>query len=269
MHVMANGTGSITTVVTVSLADLDGLRSYSLHSNLTEQFCGLLLIGLADALLPTLTGAEHVYLYGFLLGLSGSRLRRFCSDFFDAIGCKKHMHSLVKSYSGGTKRKLSLGIAMLGEVDLLLLDEPTCGVDPESRQVLWRMIEDAKNSQLTGKAVVLTSHSMEECEVLSDRLGIIHRGKMICLGTSAELRSHYGHGYQIECVFEAAAVARDPSLPRRFVSTLQKALPALQVLHRMAYKVTASIVKGDASLATIFREVEAVKVSSKTSATEL
>ncbi|CDJ67414.1 hypothetical protein, conserved [Eimeria necatrix] len=213
----------------------------------------------ADALLPTLTGAEHVYLYGFLLGLSGSRLRRFCSDFFDAIGCKKHMHSLVKSYSGGTKRKLSLGIAMLGEVDLLLLDEPTCGVDPESRQVLWRMIEDAKNSQLTGKAVVLTSHSMEECEVLSDRLGIIHRGKMICLGTSAELRSHYGHGYQIECVFEAAAVARDPSLPRRFVSTLQKALPALQVLHRMAYKVTASIVKGDASLATIFREVEAVK----------
>ena len=215
---------------------------------------------LADALLPTLTGAEHVYLYGCLLGLRRHQLRDFCADFFDAIGCKKYMHTLVKSYSGGTKRKLSLGIAMLGEVDLLLLDEPTSGVDPESRQVLWRMIEEAKNSQTSGKAIVLTSHSMEECEVLGDRVGIIHKGKMLCLGTPAELRSAYGHGYQIECVFVAAAVSRDPTLPRRFISALQKTLPTLSVLHRMAYKVTASVAKGAVSLATIFCEVEAAKV---------
>ncbi|CDJ57706.1 ABC transporter family protein, related [Eimeria maxima] len=212
-----------------------------------------------DALLPTLTGAEHVYLYGCLLGLRRHQLRDFCSDFFEVIGCKNHMHTLVKSYSGGTKRKLSLGIAMLGEVDLLLLDEPTSGVDPESRQILWRMIEEAKNCQTSGKAIVLTSHSMEECEVLADRVGIIHKGKMLCLGTPAELRSTYGHGYQIECVFVAAAVSRDPSLPRRFISALQKTLPTLRVLHRMAYKVTASVAKGAVSLATIFCEVEAAK----------
>lgn len=215
---------------------------------------------LSDALLPTLTGAEHVYLYGCLLGLRRHQLRDFCSDFFEVIGCKNHMHTLVKSYSGGTKRKLSLGIAMLGEVDLLLLDEPTSGVDPESRQILWRMIEEAKNCQTSGKAIVLTSHSMEECEVLADRVGIIHKGKMLCLGTPAELRSTYGHGYQIECVFVAAAVSRDPSLPRRFISALQKTLPTLRVLHRMAYKVTASVAKGAVSLATIFCEVEAAKV---------
>ncbi|CDJ48730.1 ATP-binding cassette sub-family A member 3, related [Eimeria brunetti] len=213
----------------------------------------------SDALLPTLTGAEHVYLYGCLLGLRQHQLRDFCSDFFEVIGCKKYMHTLVKSYSGGTKRKLSLGIAMLGDVDLLLLDEPTSGVDPESRQVLWRMIEEAKNSQTSGKAIVLTSHSMEECEVLGDRVGIIHKGRMLCLGTPAELRAAYGHGYQIECVFVAAAVSRDPSLPRRFVAALQKTLPTLRVLHRMAYKVTASVAKGAVSLATIFCEVEAAK----------
>ncbi|CDJ35112.1 Protein Abca14, related [Eimeria mitis] len=213
----------------------------------------------SDALLPTLTGAEHIYLYGCLLGLRRHQLRDFCSDFFNVIGCSKYMHTLVKSYSGGTKRKLSLGIAMLGKVDLLLLDEPTSGVDPESRQVLWRMIENAKNCQTSGKAIVLTSHSMEECEVLGDRVGIIHKGSMLCVGTPAELRSTYGHGYQIECVFVAASVSQDPSLPRRFISALQKTLPTLRVLHRMAYKVTASVAKGAVSLATIFCEVEAAK----------
>lgn len=235
-------------------------RQCLLPAQLVGGSCLLVALSVsADALLPALTGAEHVCLYGCLLGLAGSQLPRFCDEFFDIIGCKKYMHRLVKSYSGGTKRKLSLGLAMLGNVDLLLLDEPTNGVDPESRQVLWRMIEDAKNCQIAGKAIILTSHSMEECEVLSDRVGIIRKGKMLCLGTPAELRSTYGHGYQIECVFVAASVALDPSLPRLFVSALQRKLPTLRVLHRMAYKVTASVAKGEASLATIFCEIEEAK----------
>ncbi|XP_026190567.1 ABC transporter A family member 1 [Cyclospora cayetanensis] len=214
-----------------------------------------------DPLLPTLTGAEHVYLYGSLLGLRGRELAQFCSDFFDVIGCKQYMHRLVNSYSGGTKRKLSLGIAMLGDAELLLLDEPTCGVDPESRQALWRMIEDAKNCKTAGKAIILTSHSMEECEVLSDKVGILHRGKLLCLGTSAELRAAYGHGYQIECVFVAADVAENPALPQCFVAALKKNLPTLRLVHRMAYKITVSIAKKEASLAAIFREIDTAKAA--------
>ncbi|KAL8437560.1 hypothetical protein Efla_000423 [Eimeria flavescens] len=218
-----------------------------------------------DALLPTLTGAEHVYFYGCLLGLAGGPLVQFCSEFFEVIGCSQYMHRPVRSYSGGTKRKLSLGLAMIGSVDLLLLDEPTNGVDPESRQLLWRMIENAKSCKIASKAILLTSHSLEECEVLSDRVGVLHRGKLLCLGTPTELRSTYGHGYQIECIFVSAAVARDPQLPRRFISTLLAKLPSLLVVHLMAYKVTASISKEDTSLGAIFCEIEAVKASEASS----
>ncbi|KAL8272116.1 hypothetical protein Esti_003959 [Eimeria stiedai] len=214
-----------------------------------------------DALLPALTGAEHVYFYGCLLGLSGSQLSMFCEEFFATIGCKQFMHRLVKSYSGGTKRKLSLGLAMLGSVDLLLLDEPTNGVDPESRHMLWRMIENAKNCKVAGKAILLTSHSMEECEVLSDEMGIIYKGKMLCVGTPTEIRAAYGHGYQIECVFFTSAVTLEPLLPRRFISTLLAKFQTLHVVRWMAYKVTASVPKKDASLTAIFCEIEAIKAT--------
>ncbi|KAL8453368.1 hypothetical protein Emag_001884 [Eimeria magna] len=214
-----------------------------------------------DALLPALTGAEHVLFYGCLLGLSGSQLSKFCEEFFATIGCKQYMHRPVKSYSGGTKRKLSLGLAMLGSVDLLLLDEPTNGVDPESRHLLWRMIENAKSCKTAGKAILLTSHSMEECEVLSDEVGIIYKGKMLCVGTPTEIRATYGHGYQIECVFFTSAISVEPLLPRRFISALLAKFPALHVVRWMAYKVTASVPKNEASLAAIFCEIEAIKAS--------
>ncbi|KAL8430710.1 hypothetical protein ACSSS7_005760 [Eimeria intestinalis] len=219
-----------------------------------------------DALLPALTGAEHVYFYGCLLGLSGSQLSKFCEEFFATIGCNQYMHRPVKSYSGGTKRKLSLGLALLGSVDLLLLDEPTNGVDPESRHLLWKMIEDAKSCKTAGKAILLTSHSMEECEVLCDKVGIIYKGEMLCVGTPTEIRATHGRGYQIECVFFTSAVALEPLLPRRFISTLLAKFPRLHVVRWMAYKVTASIPKNDASLAAIFCEIEAIKASAFTGA---
>lgn len=210
-----------------------------------------------DALLLTLTGAEHVYLYGALLGLSGAHLVDFCEMFFEEINCKEYMHRLVRTYSGGTKRKLSLGLALIGNVHLLLLDEPTSGVDPESRQALWHMIERAKRKN---KGIMLASHSMEECEVLGDKVGIIYKGEMLCIASPAEIRAAFGQRYQIECVFFAADVASNPSLPHFFINTLKNKFNSLKIIHKMNYRMVLAVEKQDATLAKIFCEIEKAKV---------
>lgn len=100
----------------------------------------------------------------------------------------------IRYYSGGTKRKLNAAIAMIGNPTLVLLDEPTTGVDPISRRFLWKCIQDF---QKRDKTVVLTSHSMDECEHLCNRLAIMAHGKLQCIGFIPDLKSRYGSGFTI------------------------------------------------------------------------
>lgn len=100
----------------------------------------------------------------------------------------------IRYYSGGTKRKLNAAVAMIGNPTLVLLDEPTTGVDPISRRFLWKCIQDF---QKRDKTVVLTSHSMDECEHLCNRLAIMADGKLKCIGCIPDLKSTYGSGFTI------------------------------------------------------------------------
>ncbi|KAJ1401643.1 P-loop containing nucleoside triphosphate hydrolase [Sesbania bispinosa] len=95
------------------------------------------------------------------------------------------------SYSGGMKRRLSVAIALIGDPKLVILDEPTTGMDPITRRHVWDIIENAKR----GRAIVLTTHSMEEADILSDRIGIMAKGKLRCIGTSIRLKSRFGTGF--------------------------------------------------------------------------
>jgi len=95
--------------------------------------------------------------------------------------------------SGGMKRRLSLGISLCGDPAILFLDEPTTGLDPESRQGVWRVIESAKQ----GRCVVLTTHSMEEADALCTRIGIMAKGSLQCLGSQLHLKNKYGSGFQL------------------------------------------------------------------------
>ncbi|KAK1311874.1 ABC transporter A family member 2 [Acorus calamus] len=95
------------------------------------------------------------------------------------------------SYSGGMKRRLSVAIALIGDPKLVFLDEPTTGMDPITRRHVWDIIEDAKK----GRAIILTTHSMEEADILSDRIAIMAKGKLRCIGTSIRLKSKFGTGY--------------------------------------------------------------------------
>lgn len=109
-----------------------------------------------------------------------------------SLGLSLYADRLVGTYSGGNKRKLSTAIALIGCPPLLLLDEPTTGMDPQARRMLWNTIVSIIRE---GRAVVLTSHSMEECEALCTRLAIMVKGAFQCLGTIQHLKYKFGDGY--------------------------------------------------------------------------
>ena len=102
----------------------------------------------------------------------------------------------VKTFSGGMKRRLSVGIAGIGNPRVVFLDEPTTGMDPVSRRQVWKLIQRLKRNRV----LVLTTHAMEEADVLSDRIGVIVDGELRCVGTSLFLKNTFGDGYKLNVV---------------------------------------------------------------------
>jgi ABC-type multidrug transport system ATPase subunit len=100
---------------------------------------------------------------------------------------------ITRAYSGGMRRRLSVAVALIGNPDIVYLDEPTTGMDPISRRYVWDIILAAKK----GRAVVLTTHSMEEADILGDRIAIMAKGRLRCIGTSIRLKSRFGAGYRV------------------------------------------------------------------------
>lgn len=99
----------------------------------------------------------------------------------------------MSQLSGGMKRRLSLAIALVGKPKLILLDEPTSGLDPETRRAIWDII----NLQRQDKSLILTTHNMEEADVLCSRIAILSKGKLLCIGTQLHLKNKFGKGYSL------------------------------------------------------------------------
>jgi ABC-2 type transport system ATP-binding protein len=148
-------------------------------------------IGLAPQALgiyDDLTGLENLAFFGKIQGLRGARLRERIAWALDFVGLTDRANGLAKTYSGGMKRRLNMAVAVLHDPDLLLLDEPTVGVDPQSRNAIFERILDLKKS---GKTIVYTTHYMEEAQRLCDRVGIIDQGKLLALDTvNGLIRAH-------------------------------------------------------------------------------
>ncbi|XP_032730825.1 ATP-binding cassette sub-family A member 13 [Lontra canadensis] len=148
-----------------------------------------------DALDELLTGWEHLQYYCCLRGIPKLSIPHVARDLVRRLHLEAHVDKLVATYSGGTKRKLSTALALLGKPDLLLLDEPSSGMDPCSKRHLWNTIlQEARG----GCAVVLTSHSMEECEALCTRLAIMVKGSFRCLGSPQHIKDRFGDGYSVK-----------------------------------------------------------------------
>ena len=107
-----------------------------------------------------------------------------------------HRNTIAENLSGGSRRKLSVAIALIGGSKLVLLDEPTSGMDLSARRKLWNMLKNYK----TNRIIILTTHYMDEADILGDRIGIMTEGRLICLGSSLFLKNRFGVGYNLTMV---------------------------------------------------------------------
>ena len=143
-----------------------------------------------SALDDFLTGYEHMDLQGGLHGMSKAERRRRGDELLDRVGLADAAGRKVGGYSGGMKRRLDLALALIHEPSVLFLDEPTTGLDPQSRSALWGEVE--RLAREDGVTVFLTTQYLEEADVLADRVGIIDHGKIVAEGTPSALKASIG-----------------------------------------------------------------------------
>jgi ABC-2 type transport system ATP-binding protein len=141
------------------------------------------------ALYGNLSGEENVAFFGKLQGLTGKKLKERVSWCLNFVNLSDRRHDRVKRYSGGMQRRLNLAVAMVHDPQVLLLDEPTAGVDPQSRNAIY---ENVMTFRAEGRTVLYTTHYMEEAQRLCDRVGIMDHGKLLALGPVKDLISMHG-----------------------------------------------------------------------------
>ncbi|KAK9040034.1 hypothetical protein V6N11_015214 [Hibiscus sabdariffa] len=171
-----------------------------------------------DILWNALSGQEHIELFANVKGLPPSTIKSVVENSLAEVKLTEAAKVRAGSYSGGMRRRLSVAAALLGDPKLVILDEPTTGMDPISRRYVWDIIERAKR----GRIIVLTTHSMEEADVLSDRIGIMVKGRLSCLGTSIRLKSRFGTGFIANVSFTGSNNGHSPSNGEAVDTTYQQ-----------------------------------------------
>lgn len=169
-----------------------------------------------DPLLENMSGRETLRLFARLRGTPLNRVNEVVDLLIDRLTLSEHADKTTEKYSGGNKRKLSLGIALIGDPKVLLIDEPSTGLDPVAkRKGMWSLISEVSKD----RSVILTTHSMEEAEALCTRAGVMVDGQLLCLGAVQHLKAKYGDGYTVDIIFhpksdmEAAVVCISSEFP--------------------------------------------------------
>ena len=150
------------------------------------------------ALYPTLTARENLLFIGSMYGLTGKRLKERVNECLSIFGLEKFGNRLIRTYSGGMKRRINLIAGILHQPRILFLDEPTVGIDVQSRTVI---IEYLKHLNADGTTIIYTSHYMEEAEILCSSIAIIDQGKIITQGRPSELIGSQPGYTNLECIF--------------------------------------------------------------------
>jgi ABC-2 type transport system ATP-binding protein len=245
-----NGAGKSTTVhmLTTLLPPTDGRAWVAGHDVVREGEQVRATIGAAlqeAALDPYLTGREHMKLQTALHGMRGAEARERGEVLLERVGLTQAGDRRVGGYSGGMKRRLDLALALVHRPRILFLDEPTTGLDPQSRSALWEEVQRLAADR--GVTVFLTTQYLEEADVLADRVGIIDRGRIVAEGTPEALKAEIGR----------PSVEATPQDPEQIARTKE-------VLARFGESVPGSpkgaavrLDGGDAQLAEVVRALDA------------
>jgi len=189
-----NGAGKTTTISVLStlFTPTSGDAFIAGHSVSKDSLAVRQVIGVVPqdlALYEDLTARENLSFWGQMYGLGGKALSNRIAQVLEQIGLADKANQRVRTYSGGMKRRVNIGVGLLHQPRLLFMDEPTVGIDPQSRRAI---LDSVKALNRQGMTVLYTTHYMEEAEELSDRVGIMDHGELIALGTKAELTRQVG-----------------------------------------------------------------------------
>uniref|UniRef100_A0A8C0QKP8 ATP binding cassette subfamily A member 12 n=1 Tax=Chelonoidis abingdonii TaxID=106734 RepID=A0A8C0QKP8_CHEAB len=159
-----------------------------------------------DALDDLLTVEEHMYYYARLHGIPEKQIKGIVRQLLYKLNLMPYKDRVTSMCSYGTNRKLSTALALIGNPSILLLDEPSSGMDPNAKRHLWKIISEEVQNQCS---VILTSHSMEECEALCTRLAIMVNGRFQCLGSLQHIKSRFGRGFTVKMHLMSSAVSTE------------------------------------------------------------
>jgi ABC-2 type transport system ATP-binding protein len=208
------------------------------------------------ALYDDLTARENLYFWGQMYGMHGRRLRQRMDEVLAQIGLAEQATRAVKTFSGGMKRRLNVGVGLLHRPRLVFMDEPTVGLDPQSRRAILNMVHDLHRHDTS---VLYTTHYMEEAAELADRVGIIDHGKMIALGTQQQLTQQVGQRDTVHLQVGEAQHAVVLANALRAVPDVQQVSATGQhvvLVVRSAAETLASVVSKASDVAVKIRAVD-------------
>lgn len=240
-----NGAGKSTTISMLSSLVMPtsgevlwNTKSINKHPELLRKTLGV--VPQEIALYPELTAKENLAFFGRIYGLKGRLLLERVEETLLKIGLSDRKNDLVKTFSGGMKRRLNIGAALLHKPSILIMDEPTVGIDPQSRAYI---LETVKQLVEEGMTLLYTSHYMEEVELLCDKIYIMDQGEIIAYGTKEELKSLVSDNQTIEL--------KGHLLTTSFVDSLKRQFPAANI-RQEEESVLLSMPKDEEPLAKVF-----------------
>ncbi|OWF36066.1 ATP-binding cassette sub-family A member 5 [Mizuhopecten yessoensis] len=260
-----NGAGKSTTLnmMIAELAPTKGqvvIGGYDIHSCMSEAFEGLGFCPQHDALWDVITLKEHIECYANIRGVPKEKIPVLTDYFVKNMKLDEHKNKQSKKLSGGTKRKLSYILSILGRPKIVLLDEPSTGMDPQSKRFLWDTISSCFEGSERG--AILTTHYMEEADALCNRVAIMVNGKLQCLGETQHLKNKYGSGYMLEMKLRlsggggADLDTRMEALEEEMKNLFPEARCQEKFAERVHYTIPRNSVQ---SLATAFTALEQAK----------
>ncbi|KAG0616755.1 hypothetical protein M758_5G140000 [Ceratodon purpureus] len=201
-----------------------------------------------NVLFSYLTVKEHLELYAAVKGVPKHSLPLAVDDMVMSLGLKDKIETRAENLSGGMQRKLQVGMAMIGGSRVVFLDEPTCGLDPQSRRSVWELLRNFK----CGRAIVLTTHYMDEADILCDRIAIMSDGQLQCCGSSLFLKSRYGVGYNLSMT-RSNPSCNDSAVTELVKRHVPQAIPLSSAGGEMSFQLQST---NKAAFAQLFQELE-------------